>query len=201
QIIRLDSVPVFLFSDLRAYMSGKKLTPVEVTALRGGDTISITVVSDTNARLGVAAAYADVIHADTVKYSLWGAIGAGTREAFGFVSSNAKGMGNMFREGVDASRSAMGPLQIAKVFLESFDRGGIIAFLRLTAILSMILAFVNILPIPALDGGHVVFLLIEAVMRREPPVRVRIIAQQIGMFLILGLMILILFNDAFRLIS
>ena len=67
--------------------------------------------------------------------------------------------------------------------------------------LSMILAFVNILPIPALDGGHVVFLLIEAITRKEPSPKVRIISQQIGMVLILGLMLVILFNDAFRLIG
>jgi regulator of sigma E protease len=53
----------------------------------------------------------------------------------------------------------------------------------------------NILPIPALDGGHIMFLLIEGVMRREPSLRVRMVAQQIGMVLLLSLMVFIIFND------
>ena len=73
--------------------------------------------------------------------------------------------------------------------------------MELTAMLSMILAFVNILPIPALDGGHVVFLLIEAITRKEPSAKIRIISQQIGMVFILSLMLLILFNDFFRLVN
>jgi len=61
----------------------------------------------------------------------------------------------------------------------------------------MVLAFMNILPIPALDGGHLLFLLIEAVIGKEPSPKVRMIAQQAGMILLLGLMVLILFNDVF----
>ena len=65
----------------------------------------------------------------------------------------------------------------------------------------MILAFVNMLPIPGLDGGHVMFLLIEMVMRRELPVKVRIGAQYVGMVFILLLMLFILGNDVRQLIE
>ncbi|MCB0855158.1 MAG: site-2 protease family protein, partial [Bacteroidetes bacterium] len=95
----------------------------------------------------------------------------------------------------------MGPIQIASVYLKAFKEGGVRKFMELTAMLSMILAFVNILPIPALDGGHVVFLLIEAITRKEPSAKIRIISQQIGMVFILSLMYLILFNDFFRLVN
>lgn len=200
RIIRIDTVPVFLFSELRAYMAGKRSQQIGITYLRAGDTLQTVVQSNDKAQLGVRPGIAQAIRLDTVRYGLLGALGAGTREAFGFVSANAQGLSNLTRPGVDASRSVMGPLQIVKVYLEAFTAGGIVSFLRLTAILSMILAFVNILPIPALDGGHLVFLLIEAVTRREPSVRVRMIAQQVGFFLILGLMLLVFFNDALRLI-
>ena len=69
----------------------------------------------------------------------------------------------------------------------------------LTGALSMILAFVNILPIPALDGGHVMFLLYEMVTRRERCTKIRMVAQQAGMVFILGLMLLIIFNDVLQL--
>ncbi|MEL7342422.1 MAG: site-2 protease family protein, partial [Bacteroidota bacterium] len=135
-----------------------------------------------------------------VDYSFFGAFGPGVKKAFGFLTANAQGLSNLFtRKDVDRSKSVMGPIQIAKQYLVAFESGGMVRFLELTAMLSMILALVNILPIPALDGGHVVFLLIEAVTRKEPSPKVRIIAQQIGMLLILGLMIVIFGNDIFQL--
>jgi regulator of sigma E protease len=68
----------------------------------------------------------------------------------------------------------------------------------MTAFLSIILAFMNILPIPALDGGHVVFLLYEMVTRRPPNQRVLEVAQMIGMVLLLGLLLYANGNDLFK---
>lgn len=201
RIIRIDSQDIFLFSELRNVLKDRRSEEVAVTVLRGSDTLSLAFTTTKNGKLGVNPNLQAALRLDTLNYGLGGALAAGTKEAFGILSTNAKGISNLGREGVDASKSVMGPFQIAKVYLEAFRNGGLRAFLRLTAMLSMILALVNILPIPALDGGHVLFLLIEGITRREPSVKVRIIAQQIGMFLILGLMLLILFNDAFQLFS
>ncbi|MFN8922318.1 MAG: site-2 protease family protein, partial [Sphingobacteriia bacterium] len=77
-------------------------------------------------------------------------------------------------------------------------RGGLRGFLEMMALISMVLALMNILPIPALDGGHLVFLLIEAVTGREPSLRVREVAQQIGMLLLLSLMAFVILNDFFK---
>lgn len=70
----------------------------------------------------------------------------------------------------------------------------------MTAMLSLILAVMNILPIPALDGGHVVFLLIEVITGRKPSDKVLEYAQMVGMFILLGLFILATYNDAMRFI-
>lgn len=201
EIIRLDATPIRRFSDLRAFMQDKANEAISVTVLREGDTLNFTAQIGEEPILGVAPNYQEVFQIETKQYGFFEAFIPGTRQAFGFVSSNVQGIKNLGREGVNASESVMGPFQIAKLYLRVFEEGGVVYFLRLTGMLSMILAFVNILPIPALDGGHVVFLLIEGITRREPSTRVRIIAQQIGMFIILGLMLLILFNDAFRLIG
>jgi regulator of sigma E protease len=72
-------------------------------------------------------------------------------------------------------------------------------FWRLVAALSVTLAIMNILPVPALDGGQLMFLLYEGVTRRKPSVRVRLVAQQIGMILLLGFMTFLIFNDILRL--
>jgi len=68
-----------------------------------------------------------------------------------------------------------------------------------TAFLSLNLAILNLLPIPALDGGHLVLLLIEAVIRRPVSTKIKIVAQQIGMALLLALMVFVIFNDVINL--
>ncbi len=101
--------------------------------------------------------------------------------------------------GRDNLRDSLGgPVMIAKVTSDAAAAGPV-AFWRLVAILSVTLAIMNILPIPALDGGQLLFLLYEAVTRRRPSVRVRLVAQQVGMLLLLGFMAFLIFNDILRL--
>jgi regulator of sigma E protease len=90
-----------------------------------------------------------------------------------------------------------GPLMIAKASKEAADRG-LRSFWEFVAFLSIALAVFNILPIPALDGGHLVFLVYEGVVRREPSLKVRLVVQQVGVALILALMVFVIFNDAVR---
>lgn len=90
-----------------------------------------------------------------------------------------------------------GPLMIAKQSKEAADRGAE-SFWSFVAILSIALAVFNVLPIPALDGGHLVFLAYEGVVRREPSLKVRMLVQQVGVALILMLMVFVIFNDAVR---
>ncbi|MEM0961736.1 MAG: RIP metalloprotease RseP [Bacteroidota bacterium] len=90
-----------------------------------------------------------------------------------------------------------GPLMIAKQSKEAADRGAR-RFWEFVAYLSIALAVFNILPIPALDGGHLVFLVYEAIVRREPSLKVRMVVQQVGVALILMLMVFVIFNDAVR---
>ena len=96
------------------------------------------------------------------------------------------------------SKSVMGPFQMATVFGDEFDPH---RFWRITAVLSLILAVMNLLPIPALDGGHVVFLLLEMVMGRPLNDKTMYIAQTIGMVILLTLMVFIFGNDIFQLIQ
>ena len=91
-----------------------------------------------------------------------------------------------------------GPLAIASVTREATDRSGWIGFWNITAFLSITLAIMNMLPIPVLDGGHFVFLIYEAIVRREPSFKFRMVMQQIGMVLVIGLMIFVTFNDILR---
>ena len=109
---------------------------------------------------------------------------------FGFVGKLVTGR-ESFRENVG------GPLIIAKQAKEAADVGGF-AFWNIVATLSIALAVFNILPIPVLDGGHLVFLVYEGIARREASLRLRIAVQKVGMVALLALMVFVIFNDAVR---
>ena len=94
-----------------------------------------------------------------------------------------------------------GPIMIAKMAGETASSGGIIALLGLMAIISVSLGLINILPIPGLDGGHVVIALIEGVIRRDLSNKMKLGIQQAGLLLILMLFITIMINDVQRLLQ
>lgn len=94
--------------------------------------------------------------------------------------------------------SVGGPVAIAKMASESAE-GGAISFFGFMGLLSLTLAIMNLLPVPALDGGHMVFLVYEAIFRREIPVKIRMILQQAGFVLLLAFMAFVFVNDIIKL--
>lgn len=115
----------------------------------------------------------------------------GTDNAFGSVSNNIKGFGKIIR-GEVSTKSLSGPIGIAKIFGTNWDWA---QFWFITGVLSMWLAFLNLLPIPALDGGHVMFLSYEIISGRKPSDKFLENAQKVGMVILLALMVFVLFND------
>ncbi|MCC6817954.1 MAG: site-2 protease family protein, partial [Bacteroidia bacterium] len=97
----------------------------------------------------------------------------------------------------DPTKSLMGPIQLAKVFGDQWIWE---KFWALTGLLSLVLAFMNLLPIPALDGGHVLFLLVEMIIRRPLSDKFMSVMQVIGMVLLLSLMVFAFGNDIYKLI-
>lgn len=93
-----------------------------------------------------------------------------------------------------------GPIMIAQMVGQQADEG-LSNVLALTALISINLAILNLLPIPVLDGGHIVFYTLETIFRRPLPKRVRDITTQAGFFLLIGLMVLATFNDVWRIIK
>ena len=122
----------------------------------------------------------------------------GTQQAFNVIIMNIKGFGKIFRGEVSASKSLSGPIGIAQVFGDTFNW---VKFWTVVAMLSMVLAFMNFLPIPALDGGHVMFLTYEMVTGQKPSDKFLENAQKVGMVLLLGLMAFAIFNDVFKLFA
>jgi len=131
-------------------------------------------------------------------FSIGGAITAGFSETWMNSRAIVTSLKRIVTGRENVRENLGGPVMIAKVTKEAAEAGGSV-FWRIVALLSITLAIMNILPIPALDGGHLVFLIYEGITRREPSVRVRMVMQQIGMFLILILMTFLIFNDILKL--
>ena len=106
-------------------------------------------------------------------------------------------IGKIFSGVVSFKETIGGPLQIMQIAGQVAQRG-FWDFIELVAKLSVSIAVLNILPIPALDGGHLVFIIIEAVLRREVSVKAKMAFQQVGMFLLLALMAFVLYNDVMK---
>jgi regulator of sigma E protease len=128
-------------------------------------------------------------------YTLASAISFGTGDAFEAIISNAKGFKQIFKGKEKFQDSVQGPIGIAKIFGGKWEWP---KFWFLTGLISMILAFMNILPIPALDGGHVLFLLTEAVTRRKFSDTFMEKVQVVGMIIILALMVFVIGNDIWK---
>jgi regulator of sigma E protease len=133
-----------------------------------------------------------IIESTTMEYGFMESIPRGTSKAFNVVWVNAKAFGKMFKGELSPTKSLRGPLGIMEAFGPTWDW---IRFWTLTGLISMVLAFMNLLPIPALDGGHVVFLMYEIISGRKPSDKFLENAQKVGMVLLLGLMVFVFFND------
>jgi len=130
-----------------------------------------------------------------VKYGLGKSINLGVSRSFGLIGANAKALGNVATGKTDPSKSLAGPVGIAQMFGSTWDW---LNFWTLTAMLSLVLALMNILPIPALDGGHVMFLLYEIIARRPVSDKVLYVGQVIGMVILLSLVAFTFWVDIAR---
>ena len=106
----------------------------------------------------------------------------------------------MIASGEASMKEIGGPILIAQLAGES-ARAGMIALLSFTAIISINLAFINILPIPGLDGGHILLVTLEAITRRQFSLKVRMVIQQAGMAMLLLLIIVVIYNDLSRIFT
>lgn len=138
---------------------------------------------------------------ETIHFGFFGSVREGIRETNDTFMGIINGFGQLLTGALSVRENLGGPIAIASVSAEATERGGWMGFWRITAFLSITLAIMNILPIPMLDGGHLMFLIYEGITRREPSLRVKMALQQIGFVLIIGLMIFATFNDILRFVT
>lgn len=166
---------------------------VEISVVRDS-VISLTAQLDDTYMLGITPASPDY-PVERITYSLAESFPAGISYGWGVLKGYVSDFKYLFSKEGAQSVGMFGT--IGSLFPAAWDWH---QFWLMTAMLSLILAVMNILPIPALDGGHVVFLLIEVITGRKPSDKVLEYAQMTGMIILLGLFLLATFNDAMRFI-
>jgi len=191
QIQTVNGTAVTYFDQMRPMLDSLKgeILPVEVKRDGSSETLQIMVSAE-----GMFGFAPDLDNSNLVrrKFGFGEAVSSGTYNAFAIVWLNVKGFQKMIAGDVSVRKSLSGPVKIATMFGGTWDWN---RFWNLVGLLSMVLAFMNFLPIPALDGGHVMFLTWEIVTGRKPSDKFLEGAQKVGMVLLLTLMVFVIGND------
>ena len=196
QIIGFNDIETPFYQEFRRLTQQNKGRSIQAKVLRGQDTLRLPLTISKEGTIGVLAYPAELFFkTERREYSLAQAFPAGVRRGWTLLSDNVKAFGQIFRGKIKASESLGGFGSIAKMYGNQWRWEH---FWTVTAILSLILAFMNLLPIPALDGGHVMFLIYEVVTGRKPSDKFMEIATTVGFVLILALLIYANGLDIFR---
>jgi regulator of sigma E protease len=197
KVISVNGMKTEYYSDFRREISKSKNKQIDLVLLRSGDTLLKSVFIPEDGRLGIYPLQPkDEIEVVTTRYSFLEAIPAGFNRSIETLQSYWLQLKLIFSKKVKTSESLGSVISIGKMFPSQWDWQ---SFWALTAFFSLVLALMNILPIPALDGGHALFTLYEMVSGRKPSDKFIEYAQMAGMVLLLGLMAYALGLDIFRL--
>jgi len=194
-ITKVNDVPIESETALIDNISAHPNQEVMLTWKRNGAVMTSKVTPDASGHIGVnpvAEPFQGKVR--KVQYSIFQAVPVGIGELFLQTKLYVKSIGMLFGGKVDLAKNVGGPIKIAQ-FAGRAAEGGPVVFFGFMAILSLSLAFLNILPIPALDGGHLVIILIEAVIGRELSQGFKMGFQKVGVTLLLLLMAFMVFND------
>lgn len=194
KIVAVDSVMTVGYTEFKQQLDRHAGKETSITVLRDGKTVTVDAEIDGSGKLGILLAPITEIYKTTTKdYSLFASIPRGVSLGVEKLSSYVSQMKYVFTS--DGVQQLGGFGAIGSIFPERWNWE---QFWSVTAFLSVILAFMNILPIPALDGGHVLFLLYEIITRRQPSEKFMENAQIIGMAFLFLLLIYANGNDIYR---
>ncbi|MFA5849047.1 MAG: RIP metalloprotease RseP [Bacteroidales bacterium] len=198
RVVGIDTMQVSIIQDIQPILQSHKNDTITVALSRSGTIITKSLLVDSLGRLG-ALLNSDIkafFKVTEVKYSVLNAIPAGAGKTFSTIGNYIKELGLIFSPKTEAYKSVGSFIAIGNIFPSSWDWQ---IFWNITAWLSIMLAVVNLIPIPALDGGHILFLLYEIITRRKPSDKFLEYAQLVGMLFLFAIMFLAFGNDIYRL--
>jgi regulator of sigma E protease len=199
-IIACNGMSMPYFDEFQKEVSRHAEKEITITVIRKGleEPKTFTLKTTKDGTVGVVPYDFDrYFTMETKHYTFFGAFPAGVAKGWGALVVNIKALGQLVTGSghVKASESLGGFISISKLFPTTWEWE---RFWAITAFLSLLLGFMNLLPIPALDGGHAVFLLVEIAMRRPVPQKVLEYAQIVGFVLLLALLLFANGMDVFR---
>ena len=199
-IIEMQGQPITYHDELKAITQDFKGDSLRFSIKRGDQVLSFKEYFKGESSIGfyVPNQIVPIEGEKQVNYSLGESIAQGPGRAFGVIVVQLKAFKKIFTGQISLRKSLSGPVGMAKAYGGKWDWYN---FWRMTGLLSMVLAFMNFLPIPALDGGYVMFLLYEMVSGREPSEKFFENAIKVGMAILLVLMVFVFYNDIAKLIT
>jgi regulator of sigma E protease len=193
-ITSLNGTPIRFDSKIRDIVQANAGHPIRIEWRRDGQAMSGTITPTEDGRIGIGYGARYTGPTTRVEYSLLEAFPEGVKDLVSMSGLFARQLWQLVTGKAAFSQSVGGPIKIAQMATQSAEMGPI-SYFGFMALLSISLALLNILPFPALDGGHLMFLVYEGIFRREIPVRIRLALQQAGLFLLLAFMVFVVIND------
>jgi len=195
RIVRVNGVATPTYPDVTHELSSSKNQTIPIEVIRDGYPVTMDIYVDLDGRLGIMVIVdpSKLFETVTVKYNFFSSFPAGVALGVNTLKGYVVNMKYVFTK--EGAKNLGGFGTIGNLFPAKWNWG---MFWERTAFLSIILAFMNILPIPALDGGHVLFLLYEVVTRRKPGDKFLEYAQIAGMVILFALLLYANGNDVIR---
>ncbi len=199
QIIQIDSIEIKYWMQLTSIVTTAEGRKMDFTIKRGDSTFTASIAPDIDSnQIGVGRPNLEMAGGEHVELGFIRSIGEGWDQTWEQTTGIIGGFSRMISGDISVRQNLGGPIAIASITRQATDQSGWEGFWQITALLSITLAIMNILPIPALDGGHLVFLIYEGIVRKEPSEKVKIVAQNIGFIVLLTLMVFVIFNDVLK---
>ena len=186
-MVAVDGRDLRFFDEYKNYIQSNPDKTMAFTVARDGRLTELTVQPNEQGIIGIAPFGPErYFSLQSKEYGFGEAMVAGVDKGYTFLADQIKAFGQMFSGKIKASESLGGFVTITKLFPTTWNWQ---SFWQITAILSLILGFMNLLPIPALDGGHVLFLIYELITGRKPADKVMEYATLAGMILLIALLL------------
>lgn len=203
RIVGVNKKSMDNFFDLKKKIQSHKNEMISLDIIRDNQAMNLDVMVSEAGTIGFVPFGMDMEYLekinyykfDKIQYSLVDAIPAGAKMSWDIVVKNAKGMGKIFQPKTEAYKGVGSFISMAKIFGNEFNWQH---FWKITALLSLVLAFMNLLPIPGLDGGYVIFTLWEIITGKKVNDKIMEVATSIGLVIILIFMFFAIGNDIFR---
>ena len=207
KVLEIAGTPVQEWSELSQLIQGSGGKPIELKVQRGNATFTVVLtpeIKETQTILGekVSRPLIGIVASNNVIVEKINPLEAGyyaVSHTINMIELTFVVLGKLI-VGAISPKTLAGPIGIAQMSGE-VAKAGPLAFLSFLALLSINLGILNLLPIPILDGGHLLFFSIEGIMGRPLSIKKRELAQQVGLFLLIVLMVFVFYNDIYRLVS